>query len=134
MLVFCSVVVPYIVNDCRRSLWPLAVTSSTKPCGTNSLSCSWSRTAVKTSFFPNDFQFDDDKDARGVSVSSVIKEYVFKKSFSKRIYWTKPCGTNSLSCSWSQTAVKTSFFLQWFSIWWWQRCKSGVCFICILKN
>ena len=45
---------------------------------------------MKTSFFPNDFQFDDDKDARVMSVSSVFKEYGFNKLFSKKFYWT-PC-------------------------------------------
>ena len=52
---------------------------------------------MKTS--PNDFQFDDNKDARVVYISSVTKEYGFKRIFSKKFYWTKPRGTNSLSCS-----------------------------------
>ena len=65
---------------------------------------------MKTSFFPNDFQFDDDKDARVMSVSSVIKEYGFKTLLFKKFYWTKLCGTNSLSCSCMQTTVETSFF------------------------
>ena len=38
---------------------------------------------MKTSFFPNDFQFDDDKDARVMSVSSVFKEYGLKNYFLK---------------------------------------------------
>ena len=38
---------------------------------------------MKTSFFPNDFQFDDNKDARVVYISSAIKEYGFKNYFLK---------------------------------------------------
>ena len=48
--------------------------------------------------------FDDDKDARVMSVSSVFK----KKS--KKIYWNKLFRANSLWCSSSETAVKTFFF------------------------